>query len=136
MNDVPSILYVEDDLDIAEMYRIGLERGGFRLTIAGDWPAGQRLLRRRSFDLVLLDIMLPGPDGMAALAELRSMPGLADLPVAVLSNSELSPEVHQRARDLRVLAWMVKSKSPPPAVVRTIRRWASQGRLTGRARGA
>jgi CheY-like chemotaxis protein len=136
MNEGPSILYVEDDPAIAEMYRLGLERAGFELTLAGSWPAARKLLRARSFDLVLLDIMLPGPDGMQALTELRSTPaGRAQL-VAVLSNSEMSPEVHQRARDLGILSWMVKSKAPPPLVARSIRRWLQQRKLTPSRRGA
>jgi CheY-like chemotaxis protein len=130
MNEGPSILYVEDDEAIPEMYRIGLERAGFRLTLAADWPAARRLLRKHSCDLVLLDIMLPGTDGMTALTEIRSTPGFRDLPVAVLSNSEMSPEVHQRARDLGILAWMVKSKTPPPLVARSIRRWLRESKLT------
>jgi CheY-like chemotaxis protein len=130
MNQGPSILYVEDDQAIAEMYSIGVERAGFRLTIAPDWPAAREILSREAFDLVLLDIMLPGPDGMEALAEIRAMPGLAHLPVAVLSNSELSPDVHQRARDLGILAWLIKSKSPPPMVARSVRRWLKHRKLT------
>jgi len=72
----PSILYVEDDASIAEMYSLGLGRAGFDLTVAGDWPSGRRLLRKRSFDVVLLDVMLPGPSGMRALEEIRADPAL------------------------------------------------------------
>jgi CheY-like chemotaxis protein len=130
MNPAPSILYVEDDQAIAEMYRLGLERSGFAITVAPDWPAAKRLLGRERFDLVLLDIMLPGPDGMTALQEIRSTPGQSGLPVAVLSNSEMSADVHQQARDLGILAWMVKSKAPPTHVARSIRRWLKQSKLT------
>jgi len=119
----PSILYVEDDSAIADMYALGIRRAGFELTVAGDWPAGLRLLRARRFDLVVLDVMLPGPSGMEALEAIRADPGLRDLPVAILSNTELTPEVHARARDLGILGWLTKSRTPPPLVVRTIRRW-------------
>jgi len=119
----PSILYVEDDSAIADMYALGIRRAGFELTVAGDWPAGRRLLRARRFDLVVLDVMLPGTSGMEALEEIRSDPSLRQLPVAILSNSELTPEVHARAVDLGILGWLTKSRTPPPLVVRTIRRW-------------
>ena len=119
----PSILYVEDDSAIADMYALGLDRGGFELTVAGDWPAGLKLLRARHFDLVVLDVMLPGPSGMEALEAIRADPALKDLPVAILSNSELTPDVHERAADLGILGWLTKSRTPPPMVVRTIRRW-------------
>jgi CheY-like chemotaxis protein len=130
MNPAPSILYVEDDQAIAEMYSLGLQRSGFRITVAPDWPAAKRLLLIERFDLVLLDIMLPGTDGMTALKEMRSTPEMTELLVAVLSNSEMSAEVHQRARDLGILAWMVKSKAPPTHVARSIRRWLKQSKLT------
>jgi CheY-like chemotaxis protein len=123
----PTILYVEDDGAIADMYSLGLTRAGFDLTIAPDWPAGRRLLRARSFDLVLLDIMLPGPSGMEALEEIRADPALRDVPVAILSNSELTPEVHARATELGILGWLTKSRYPPPAVARTIKRWLGSG---------
>jgi CheY-like chemotaxis protein len=119
----PSILYVEDDSAIADMYALGLDRAGFELTVAGDWPAGLKLLRARHFDLVVLDVMLPGPSGMEALEAIRADPALKDVPVAILSNSELTPDVHERAVDLGILGWLTKSRTPPPMVVRTIRRW-------------
>ena len=119
----PSILYVEDDSAIADKYALGLDRGGFELTVAGDWPAGLKLLRARHFDLVVLDVMLPGPSGMEALEAIRADPALKDVPVAILSNSELTPDVHERAVDLGILGWLTKSRTPPPMVVRTIRRW-------------
>ena len=127
----PSILYVEDDDSIAEMYRLGLERAGFRITVSRDWETARRLLRRERFDLVLLDIMLPGADGMQALEEIRSRPATADLRVAVLSNSDLNPEIHLRARELGTLAWLVKSKTPPAQVVRSVQRWLRKRKLTG-----
>jgi CheY-like chemotaxis protein len=119
----PSILYVEDDASIAEMYSLGLGRAGFDLTIASTWPDGRRLLRKRHFDLVLLDVMLPGPSGMEALEEIRADPALRHLLVGILSNSELTPDVHERATSLGILGWLTKSRCPPPMVARTIRRW-------------
>jgi CheY-like chemotaxis protein len=127
----PSVLYVEDDAAIAEMYTLGLGRAGYDLTVAGDWPAGKELLRSCRFDLVLLDVMLPGPSGMAALEDIRADAGLADLPVAILSNSELTLEVHQRAVDLGIRGWLTKSKSPPPVVARFIRRWLTPDTAPG-----
>ena len=119
----PSILYVEDDGAIAEMYSLGLRRAGFDLTFAGDWPEGLRLLHSRRFDIVLLDIMLPGPSGLEALEVIRSDPALQGMRVAILSNSELTPEIHARATSLDILGWLTKSRFPPPLVARTIHRW-------------
>ncbi len=50
-------------------------------------------------------------------------PTLRDLRVAILSNAEVTPEVHERAIGLGILGWLTKSRTPPPLVARTIRRW-------------
>ena len=105
------------------MYSLGLRRAGFDLTVAGDWPAGRGLLRAHRYDLVVLDVMLPGASGMEALAEIRADPALRDARVCILSNSELTPEVHARATGLGILGWLTKSRTPPPLVARTLRRW-------------
>jgi CheY-like chemotaxis protein len=125
-----TVLYVEDDTAIADMYSLGLGRAGYAVTVAPSWPAARELLLPDRFDVVLLDIMLPGPDGMEALEEIRSDPLLDGQLVAVLSNSELSPEIHRRARSLGIRAWLTKSKSPPPLVSRSIRHWVKSRELT------
>jgi two-component system, OmpR family, response regulator len=123
----PTVLFVEDDVAIAEMYRLGLRRFGFDVTVAGDWPAGRVLLGAHRFDVVLLDVMLPGPNGMEVLEEIRADPGLRGVRVAILSNSELSLDIHMRAVSLGILGWLTKSKSPPPLVARNIKRWLTPG---------
>jgi len=105
------------------MYALGLRRAGFDLTVAADWHHGKRLLRNNRFDLVLLDVMLPGPSGIEALTEMRADPALRDNRVAILSNSELTPEVHELAKGLGILGWLTKSRTPPPLLGRTIGRW-------------
>ena len=131
-----SILYVEDDAAIAEMYRLGLTRAGFELTVAHDWPSARKLMRAQEFDLVLLDIMLPGIDGMQALAEIRGSKRWKHLPVTILSNSEMSTQIHARAGELGILAWLTKSGATPAQVARLVRRWFKDTKLTNGSRPA
>ncbi len=58
------ILVVEDDEDIQELLRYHLQKEGFRVTIAGDAETALQKARDEGFDLILLDLMLPGMDGM------------------------------------------------------------------------
>ena len=132
----PRVLYVEDDSVIAEMYRLGFDRAGFEVTIAPDSRAGLEALRSRPFDLVLLDVMLPGMDGIALLSEIRADPSIRLVPVAILSNAELGRRPHEKARRLGILGWMTKAKSPPPTVVTAVRRWLKAAELTRTPRGA
>ena len=65
------ILLVEDDLDVAESIRFVLEAQGYRTTSAFDLQPAWDQLRNITFDLVLLDISLPGGSGLDILRRLR-----------------------------------------------------------------
>ncbi len=71
------ILIIEDDRSIAELEKDYLEMSGFLVECAYDGPTGERLLRDGHFDLVLLDLMLPGKDGytiLRGIAEEKTIP--------------------------------------------------------------
>jgi DNA-binding response OmpR family regulator len=80
------VLIVEDDPDIALSLRYCLEReGGYAVTIAGDGEAGLREARRAPPHLVLLDLALPGLDGMEVCRALRVTQETATVPVIMLT---------------------------------------------------
>src|SRR5690348_11753616 len=66
------ILLVEDDRDIADYIGRGLEEEGNRVTLCFDGAAGLRAARANSFDVVVLDVMLPLMDGFEVTRRLRS----------------------------------------------------------------
>ncbi|MCW2975351.1 MAG: two component transcriptional regulator, winged helix family [Actinomycetia bacterium] len=77
------ILVVEDEPRILAFVRRGLEAQGFTVDAAVDGVTGLRRARERHYDLVVLDLLLPGLDGLAVLRELtRALP---ELPVLILS---------------------------------------------------
>ena len=67
------ILIVEDDADIAAIERDYLELNNFQVEIAGDGITGLELGLHGTFDLILLDLMLPGMDGFAVCRRLREV---------------------------------------------------------------
>ncbi|HWX86986.1 MAG TPA: response regulator transcription factor [Solirubrobacteraceae bacterium] len=79
----PSILLVEDEPGIVDFLTRGLRAEGFAVTSAADGRAGERMALRESFDMVVLDLMLPGVAGMDVLAKLRELK--PELPVIVLT---------------------------------------------------
>jgi DNA-binding response OmpR family regulator len=66
-----SILVVEDEEAIAEAVRVRLASEGFEVRVAGDGPEALRLAREERPDLVVLDLMLPGMDGLEVCRELQ-----------------------------------------------------------------
>lgn len=76
------ILIVEDDREISRMTEEELKREGFEAVPAYDGEEALALFRHDPFDLVLLDLMLPGVDGMEVLKELRTG---SRIPVLILS---------------------------------------------------
>lgn len=68
----PCVLVVEDEPDIAATLEAYLRRDGFRTERAGDGATALRLVREARPDLVLLDVMLPGLDGLEVLRRLRA----------------------------------------------------------------
>ena len=85
MKTLNSVLIVEDEKHLADGLRFNLEAEGYEVETAADGETALRLLleERRRFDVVVLDVMLPGADGFEVAAELRRA-GLF-LPVLMLT---------------------------------------------------
>ena len=65
------VVVVEDDINIAELLRLYLEKDGFAVTVTHDGVEGLRAAEEQKPDLVMLDIMLPGMDGWQVCKRLR-----------------------------------------------------------------
>jgi DNA-binding response OmpR family regulator len=76
------ILVADDDHNIAELVRMYLNRAGYDVAVAFDGDQTQRFLREEQFDLLILDIMMPGPDGLQIIRALRRR---SEMPVIFLS---------------------------------------------------
>lgn len=74
--------------------RGSLERvGGCAVQTADGGESALAVLAEHSFDVVLLDVMMPGMDGLSTLARIRERPGLASLPVIFVTAKITPPEV-------------------------------------------
>jgi DNA-binding response OmpR family regulator len=79
----PRILVVEDNLDLAELVLMHLRDAGYTAEHAGDGRAALQRLTAESFDLLILDLMLPGLDGLELCRQLRTHPDY--LPILMLT---------------------------------------------------
>jgi len=82
MQRTEHILIVDDDVEIRHLLRDYLERNGLRATAVADGRGMRAALSKGQFDLVILDLMLPGEDGLVLCRELRAH---SNLPVVMLT---------------------------------------------------
>ena len=80
-----TVLIVEDDRNIADLLRLYLEKEGYEVVIALDGLKGVEKFREVHPSLVLLDLMLPGVDGLTVCSRVRSDPELADVRILMLT---------------------------------------------------
>ena len=80
-----AVLFIEDDARLGALVSEYLARHAIDVTVVGDGERGLAALRRGPFDVVLLDVMLPGIDGFEVCRRLRAAPELAGLPVLMLT---------------------------------------------------
>ena len=82
MNDRPHLLIVDDDREIRGLLAQYLEKHDFRTTAVPDGKEMRRVLERSHVDLLVLDLMLPGEDGLSLCRELR---GRTQMPIIMLT---------------------------------------------------
>ena len=80
-----TILIVEDDPDIIELLQYTLEREGYPVLVAQDGEKGLAEARRRKPGLILLDLMLPGLDGLGVCKALRADGATQSIPIVMLT---------------------------------------------------
>lgn len=119
---VQRILFIEDDRFIADMYRLGLEVGGWQVDVAHDGEDGLRQALENPPALVLLDLLLPRMDGFEVLRLLRENEATRATPVLIISNASGLGGREQEARNLGIIDWMVKANTTPAALATRVRR--------------
>ncbi|MGE5171605.1 MAG: response regulator [Rudaea sp.] len=82
MESADHILIVDDDVEIRTLLGAYLEKNGYRSTAAADGSAMWKVLEHNAVDLIVLDLMLPGEDGLTLCRKLRAR---ADTPIIMLT---------------------------------------------------
>ena len=106
------VLVVDDEDDIRRIARISLAAvGGMEVCEANSGAAAVERARRDDPDVVLLDMMMPGMDGVATLRALRAQPETAEIPIVFLTAKAASFE-EGRIRALGARGVLVKPFDP------------------------
>jgi len=124
------ILLIEDDLFIREMYESELKRAGYKITACSLGEDGIKALQKDRFDLVLLDIMLPGMNGLEMLKKWREKAPKNDMPVLLLTNLG-QDAVIKEGFSLGAQGYLIKASYTPDQVVTEVK-----NALTGKQVGS
>jgi DNA-binding response OmpR family regulator len=124
----PTVLVIDDERDLIELVRYNLEREGFDLIAATDGASGLDIARRHKPDLIVLDVMMPGLDGLEVCRQLRGHQDTRGLPIIMLTAKAFEPD---RVVGLEMGAddYVTKPFSPRELVARVkavLRRCAKQ----------
>src|SRR5689334_18490730 len=79
------ILLIEDEEDIAALIKLQVEISGYKLHVEVDGINGYRAIEREKPDLVILDLMLPGQNGLDVCRKMKNSMELKNIPVIILS---------------------------------------------------
>lgn len=134
MNDEPHILVVDDHRDIRDALAKYLARNGYRVSQAESAAAARKILRDAAIDLCVLDIMMPGEDGLSLTRDLRSQ---GDLPIILLTavseetdrivglemgaDDYLTKPFNPRELLARIRAVLRRTQSLPPQAAATVK---------------
>lgn len=110
------IVIIEDDLAIAQMYRMKFESDGFEVFLADNGKAGLELVKNSTPDVILLDLLMPEMDGQKTLEAIRQTPNISQIPVIILTNTE-SERLELEVRALEVADYIIKANETPSQVV-------------------
>ncbi len=102
-----TVLVIEDNEMNMKLMRAILKTGNYRMLEAVDAETGLRLARERHPDLILMDIQLPGMDGLSATRIIKTDPDLKDIPVFALSGFAMESD-KEKAADIGLAGYIVK----------------------------
>ncbi|TMC92335.1 MAG: response regulator [Chloroflexi bacterium] len=125
MKDPALILIVEDNAGSLMLATVLLEAEGFAVAGAESAEEARTLLAHRTPDIILMDIQLPGLDGLEFTRELKANPQTSDIPVVALTAHAMP--LHERAARAAGCAGFIAKPWMPEALTRDVRSFLAAG---------
>lgn len=115
-----TILFIEDDQFIAEMYGRSLLRAGHTVRLAQTITQARAEVIKQSYDIILLDILLPGGSGLDLLSEIQQKQNnLKKTHVIILTNFDQDADA--KAKTLKLSdQYLIKAETTPKTLLKTI----------------
>ncbi len=122
MNDTLKVLLIEDEKEVAELYRLKLSLDGYNVFVAADGESGLKKAIEEKPDLVFLDIKMPGMDGFEVLKHLRKNDVTKKIPIVILSNFD-EQEMIEKSLALGANEYLIKSQFNPSELSAKTKNW-------------
>jgi len=116
------ILIIEDETNIRAMYSDILKESGYEVLEEGEGKEGLDAVMNETWDLLLLDIMLPRLDGIELLKRVKQDARAKDKPIIILTNLD-DNRVRDTCLSLGVREFMVKANVTPSEVVLAVKKY-------------
>lgn len=118
------ILLVEDDTFLQQLYLELLTGEGFLATSSGDGREALKLIKSKSWDLILLDVMLPGLDGFQIVDELEKSDKDKISKIVYLTNLDGNDDDLKKLK--KAQNYLIKSDMSPPEFIEKVKALLSQ----------
>lgn len=115
-----NILLVEDDEFLRQLVAQKLLQDGYEVAAAVDANEAFENLAKKKFDLILLDLILPGVNGYEILSKLKTAPSTKDIPVMILSNLGQREDI-DKALAAGAEDFLIKANYTPGEIVEKIK---------------
>ncbi len=125
MPDQIKILLVDDDEFLLDMYSLKFKEAQFNIDVAGNGTIALEKIRANTYQVVLLDIVMPGLDGFEVLTQIKKENLLKDTIIIVLSNLGQKEDI-ERGMQLGAQDYVIKAHFTPREVVEKVKLHLSQ----------
>lgn len=116
------VLIIEDEKILAEMYKEKIEKEGFEVFLAFDSKEGLELAKKKKPDLILLDILLPGENGVSLLKKIKKDPEIFQIPILAFSNYD-DQFTKKETLGLGAKDYLIKANYTPKEIVERIKNY-------------
>lgn len=104
------ILLIEDDPFLSSLLKTRFVKEGFEITHAATGDEGVRTLKQGGFDLVLLDLILPGKSGFEVMEEINMDPSAPKIPILIISNLGQDSDI-EKGKELGAVGYLIKART-------------------------
>ncbi|MDX1608458.1 MAG: response regulator [Candidatus Spechtbacterales bacterium] len=119
------ILIIDDDPMMSRLFQVAISNADMDVILAPNADKGFEKLRKEKPDLLVLDLLLPGKNGIEILEEMRSDESIKNIPVIIFSSLD-KDEYIDKLKELNIVDFVIKSDIHPRQLVEKIQQYFSK----------